>query len=391
MAFAEPTVTSDLRDKRFGQAMMLFGIACFLMLTLGAGVQAINARVGLAVTLLFVILLPAVLFARWKKAPLRDALRLRPISPAIMATSLLAGVGGWGIAAGAGILIQKLGIQSIPVEALIVDSIGMLLVMLFVGAVMPGVCEECLFRGAIQGVLERRGKWFGIIIAGVLFGLFHMDPTRMLIAPLLGIFAGWLVVRTGSLFPAMLSHFGNNATAITVGYLFQESEQQNVLYWLLPSLAVLWVVATLFFAHCTNSPEFKDSVKPSTLTSVSAGLSPGVAWGCGIPGTLFGVLVIAGTTALTFLLTSAKVDDDALSPKVREGDRLMLMKPNSPLFDLDNGDIVVFKQGDKTLARTVARHEEDRVWVSDPSGTETELKLTDIVGSLIPGTTPQRH
>lgn len=374
------TETSQQVDKRFGQAMLLFGIAAVLMLTLGIAVQAISLTIGLAISLLFVLLLPAVLFVRWKGVPIREALRLRPISPALIVMSLLVGVGGWGIAAAFSLLLSQLGLSSLPNPGLSVETPTKLLVMLFVAAVLPGICEECFFRGAIQGVLERRGKWFAIVFAAVLFGLFHMEPIRILAATLLGIFFGWLVVRTGSIFPAMLAHFANNATAFTAGYLLSGNE--GAYYWLFPALAVLWLIGMFIFVGLT-AKEFQSTVKPSALEHVPAGVSPAVAFGCGIPGVGVGVAVIAGIAAVSMILTSVQVDDDALAPEVKPGDQVILMKPNSPVFDVSPEQVVVFKRDGKTLARKVSRTEGSQVWVTDPTGGEIELNESEIVGSMV--------
>lgn len=381
MASTEPAIAPSAQtDKRFGQAIMLFAIACLLMVTVGFGSQAIfPIVVGLTITLVFVLLLPAVLFVRWKGVPIKDGLRLRPIQPALIVTSLLAGVGGWGLAFGLAIFLKNIGMPSMP-SPLSTDSFSMMLVMLLAGAVMPGVCEECLFRGAIQGILERRGKWFAIIFAGVLFGLFHMEPIRIVCASLLGIFFGWLVARTGSIIPAMLAHFANNATAISASYFL---DLEEVMFWLVPTLAILWGVAMFAIVRLTASEKFQSSIRPSPLESVPAGVPPAVAWGCGIPGVLAGLMLIVGITMLGFMIAVVSVDDDALAPQVNAGDQILVMKPSSPVFKVDSGQVVVFKRGKETLARKVSRVEGNQIWVTESEGSEIELEEADLVGSSL--------
>jgi membrane protease YdiL (CAAX protease family) len=378
MASTEPSVVkSSQTDKRFGQAIMLFAVSCLLMMTVGFGSQAISPLVvGLAITLVFVLLLPAVLFVRWKGVPVKEGLRLRPIQPALIVTSLLAGVGGWGLAFGLAIFLKNIGMPSMP-SPLSTNSFSMMLMMLLAGAVMPGVCEECLFRGAIQGVLERRGKWFAIIFAGVLFGLFHMEPIRIVCASLLGIFFGWLVVRTGSIIPAMLAHFANNATAISAGYFLDFEES---MFWLVPTLAILWGVAMFAIVRLTASEKFQSNVQPSPLESVPAGVPPAVAWGCGIPGVLAGLMFIAGIVTLGLMIAVVSVDDDALAPKVNAGDQILVMKSSSPVFKIRTGQVVVFKRGEETLARKVTRFEGSKVWVADSAGNEVQLGEADLIG-----------
>ena len=363
-------------DKRYGQAFILFGVVAALFLTLGVGTQAISIKFGLVITLLFCVLAPAVAYVRWKGIPVFDGLRLRAVRPGVLVASLLMGAGGWAIAALLAQGLAKLGVPAAPVSFEMGSGLQYAL-MLGVAAVLPGFCEECLFRGAIQGVLERRGKWFGVIGAGLLFGIFHMDPVRIIAAAYLGIVAGWLVVRTGSLWPAILSHFANNTVAISAGYFLRGATEMPP--WMFPSLIGLFVVSLVAFVLLTRSPEFQASVRPSPLASVPAGLSPGVAWGCGIPGVLFGAVAIAGVALLTAMIATEKISDDGAAPEIRSGDQVILMKPSSPVFDVDPGDHIVLKRDGKAIAREVARVEEPKLWILEEVG-ETEIDIQEIVG-----------
>ena len=80
------------------------------------------------------------------------------------------------------------------------------LVPLLIG-VLAGVCEELLFRGAIQSALMRRlPPWGAIAVAAVLFGGMHFDLNGMPIRTGLGVLLGWLAWRGKSIVPAMLAH-----------------------------------------------------------------------------------------------------------------------------------------------------------------------------------------
>jgi membrane protease YdiL (CAAX protease family) len=68
--------------------------------------------------------------------------------------------------------------------------------------------EEILFRGVVQ-------PWLGLWITTALFGMFHFPARRALIpwsffAAVLGLALGALVLWSGSLWPAILLHFGIN-------------------------------------------------------------------------------------------------------------------------------------------------------------------------------------
>ncbi|MFC1582871.1 ABC transporter permease subunit/CPBP intramembrane protease, partial [Planctomycetota bacterium] len=87
--------------------------------------------------------------------------------------------------------------------------------LLILIAVIPGIAEEILFRGfVLRGVSRSFGVWKGLVLAGLLFGSIHILPHKILPVSILGIALGFVVIRTGSIFPAMLAHILNNAFSL---------------------------------------------------------------------------------------------------------------------------------------------------------------------------------
>ncbi len=97
---------------------------------------------------------------------------------------------------------------------------------LLVLALTPALCEEVLFRGYVQRQAERgMGVTGGILFSGIVFGLYHLRFSQILPLCLLGLFLAYLVWRTGSLWPAIVVHFANNALAVLIGaYISQRPE-----------------------------------------------------------------------------------------------------------------------------------------------------------------------
>ena len=111
-----------------------------------------------------------------------------------------------------------------PIERLLREP-GMLGFNLAMIALTPAICEEILFRGYVQRQAERSmGIVWGIVFTGVVFGIYHLQVTKVLPLATLGIFLGYLTWRTGSLLPAMAVHFANNAIAILIGTYAATSE-----------------------------------------------------------------------------------------------------------------------------------------------------------------------
>jgi len=73
--------------------------------------------------------------------------------------------------------------------------------------ISAGVAEEVLFRGLIlKGFLQRMPTWAALLVTGFIFAAIHVDFHEMLLQTLLGVLFGWVVVRSRSIFPAILIH-----------------------------------------------------------------------------------------------------------------------------------------------------------------------------------------
>ena len=87
-------------------------------------------------------------------------------------------------------------------------------------AILPGVCEEVAFRGTLLYGLERKFQGFRLaLVVGLVFGFFHFDLSRIIMAGTLGIVLAAARILTGSIFPGILLHIGNNALAYGLGEL----------------------------------------------------------------------------------------------------------------------------------------------------------------------------
>jgi membrane protease YdiL (CAAX protease family) len=98
-------------------------------------------------------------------------------------------------------------------------SVPELFFVILVVALTPAICEELLFRGLIQkNITLATSKKSGYILAGIIFGLYHVNP--FLIVPLiaLGTFFGFLMYRSETILVPMLAHFTNNVISILGTY-----------------------------------------------------------------------------------------------------------------------------------------------------------------------------
>ncbi len=156
--------------------------------------------------------LPALVLPRLLALPRAEVvpLGLPPARAWLAAPAVAAGAFAWGslaqrwIPLGAGIDPEALGDYEAIMRALWGGG-GLLAV-----AVIPGVCEELLFRGAVLGLLRRRvGRWTpaaALLGQALLFGAIHVLAFKLAPTAGTGLLLGLLAWRSGSLLPGMLAH-----------------------------------------------------------------------------------------------------------------------------------------------------------------------------------------
>jgi len=378
----EPTsATGDhaTRDRRCGQAYALVILSFLLLVSVGVTAQHYWPIPGLATTELICILLPAVVFVRWKGLSVANGLRWKPISASTTALSVAIGICGWGVALLIHLAVTKM-IGPDPAQgAFDVSSVGALLAMILAGAILPGICEETLFRGAVQGVLERRGTVFAVLVAAAIFGTYHINPWTIVPAMFLGIVLGTIVVRTGSTVASILAHTLNNATAFTVAYLFRDQPEEFT-YRLAAGLAVGFLIfATLFWRHTLGS-----RTAPAQLASVPAQLPRFASILAGLTGLAvlgFSVVVIGALTVFRVHTVGA----EASSLPYAEGDIAIVALDKSFSRSLEAGDIVLFvdQENDRSeVLGEVLRAADYKVWIADGE-TDREIRRDFVLGKVV--------
>ena len=200
---------------------LLLAASFFLMFYAGQILETWDSLWGTLLSQMFGVLVPALVAIKLLRLPFKDTLSLKMpawrtavgavlISPATAAVSILVSQ------------IQSM-VMPIPESLaktfleMIMPSGRSLLLSIIVFAVLPAICEEILFRGAVLGLLRKKLKVKAlIIIVGILFGAFHLSSYRFLGTATLGMLLSALVIASGSIFPAMLLHACHNALLIAI-------------------------------------------------------------------------------------------------------------------------------------------------------------------------------
>ena len=176
----------------------------------------------------------------------REALALRPVRPLVWLAVLLAIPAGNMTAVG----VFRLANLVFPVPQrmleqfgrdLMPEGIGMWQLILFV-AILPGICEEVAFRGTLLYGLRRRFRPLPLALCvGLIFGFFHVALFRIIPTAFMGVMLTAVALLTGSIFPGMLLHAGNNALSLWLGKM--EISAGNLAWWWYPAAAAVLALA----------------------------------------------------------------------------------------------------------------------------------------------------
>ena len=208
------------------EAIGLYLICLALMLSAGLLLQAVDLRIGLIVTEGGLILLPTLYFIQKNRLSFRQVLRLKRVSFQILFLIFIITIPFRVCSFLVSAVVQTV----FPMPDFILRSLEHMyaelmfpsntleLILTVLGIIfMAAICEEVMFRGFILHVLlKRKGRWSAIVITAIGFALYHLDPWAIPEVAIIGIFLGWLVVRTDSIFPAIVAHASFNFLGIVL-------------------------------------------------------------------------------------------------------------------------------------------------------------------------------
>jgi sodium transport system permease protein len=155
----------------------------------------------------------------------REVLSLKPVKPAVWVAVFFAIPAGYITALG----VFKVVNVFIPAPQQLLERFSEDLIpkgmpsweLVLYTAVLPAVCEELAFRGILLSGLRRKLRPASLIAGiGLIFGIFHVTLYRIAPTAVLGMVLTAIALMTGSVFPGMLLHAGNNAIGVLGGSWF---------------------------------------------------------------------------------------------------------------------------------------------------------------------------
>jgi membrane protease YdiL (CAAX protease family) len=177
-------------------------------------------RVGIGVSSIFGIILPAFLLTRKFPAGFRGQLRIaRPRTHRLILVIVAA--------LAAVVLVDEIYVinqRFSPVPEDYADAIrelkpdgGLAFAITLLGlCLLVPVAEEIVFRGLIQRIFTRNmGGVIGVALAGAVFGAVHLNAHLLISITVFGWFLGFLYHATGNLTYPIVAHAIFNAVALT--------------------------------------------------------------------------------------------------------------------------------------------------------------------------------
>ena len=112
------------------------------------------------------------------------------------------------------VLLEAAGVNASGSSLAVPTTAPGLMLCVFYSAVLPGVCEELVFRGVALPAFERCGTRHAVLASAALFAAMHGSISGLPAHFLLGILLGVLVVCTDSIYAGLIFHTTYNAATI---------------------------------------------------------------------------------------------------------------------------------------------------------------------------------
>lgn len=204
------------------EANNLYLILGMVLLSLGSYVQGREIYSGLLITEYILILLPNLLYLKYKRYPLKKVLRLNRISFKQIIMVITITIFTYPLM----VFVQAIFLSILtyfkevnPTMVPIPQNSMQYIIGFFVIAITPGICEEIMFRGVLLDAYEKIGHKKAILITAFLFSIFHFNILNVVGPFILGIIFGIMVYKTNSIYTSIIGHTVNNGIALTLGYM----------------------------------------------------------------------------------------------------------------------------------------------------------------------------
>ena len=143
-------------------------------------------------------------------------------------------------------------------------------------SIVPAVCEEFLFRGAILSNCRPFGRTNAVIISAVLFALMHQNAGQLLYTFAAGIVLGLVYEYTGSIWNCTVLHLLNNFISVLQSVIVSEYGDTPQAWAMITAIEVVIYLAgavsigILVSKHFSKRQTLEDGVFEKTLPALDA-------------------------------------------------------------------------------------------------------------------------
>ena len=118
-------------------------------------------------------------------------------------------------------------------------------------AIIPAICEELFFRGALLGILSKFfSRHWAVWISAFIFSLFHFQAFGFFARWLMGGVLGYFRIYSGNLFLSIFAHLLFNAGGLLFFYLipsFPNSILEMMPFWMSGGIMVMFILSTFLY------------------------------------------------------------------------------------------------------------------------------------------------
>lgn len=226
------TRRSEMKENQMpgiGDVILLTGVTMLLFLYFGTFFQLRFGFFGLAMTQGIIIAMPLI-YAWYIKTDKKRLFSIKRPKLTQLLGSFVLWIGGYALLLLLSAFLNLFMKESAENVEVLFDVFleQPVILLVLVIALLPAVCEECLFRGFLFGTLRERTKRIvAVLVVSCLFGVYHMSLIKFFTTTLLGILLAYAVSETGSIFCSMLMHFCNNLVSVLI--MKYEGEMKTLL------------------------------------------------------------------------------------------------------------------------------------------------------------------
>lgn len=163
------------------------------------------------------------------KTPLKEVFPLHKITVRDFFGTVLLWLGALPLGLLSGVVVGKFMPQAFTqvAENLNEVSSGVLILGYITTIVCPPICEEAIMRGAILSNFRGVKKdWVIVLVIGIMFGILHMDPIRLINTSLMGACLAYLMVKRNNIILPAMYHFFNNFVSFGMSAISDASASQ---------------------------------------------------------------------------------------------------------------------------------------------------------------------